>query len=79
MRAQLDKPVSTGSNEFTYDGTERTFTVALANGLSISANKAINAGDYTAVVSLDKEKYEWKDGTQSDVEEHIRKWNKRSE
>ena len=67
LRAQLDKPVSTGSNEFTYDGTERTFTVALANGLSISANKAINAGDYTAVVSLDKEKYEWKDGTQSDV------------
>ncbi len=67
LRAQLDKPVSTGSNEFTYDGTERTFTVALANGLSISANKAINAGNYTAVVSLDKEKYEWKDGTQSDV------------
>lgn len=68
LRAQLEKPTSTGNNEFMYDGTEHTYTVALKDGMSISANKGTNAGNYKAAVSLNKTNYEWTDGTQTNVE-----------
>lgn len=67
LRAQLAVPAATGSNEFAYNGEEHTFTVPTVAGMSLSNNKATNAGEYNAVLSLDTSNYEWLDGTTASV------------
>ena len=65
----VDKP-SVDNTEFTYNGKEQTLSI---NGfdseiMSITNNKASNAGKYTAVISLkDKNNYVWSDNTNTDI------------
>ena len=56
------------STAFTYDGTEKTYTVASNAAYSVSNNTRTLAGSQTVTVALnDKDNYEWTDGTTTDV------------
>ena len=56
------------STAFTYDGNEKTYTVASNAAYSVSNNKRTNAGSQIVTVALnDKDNYVWADGTTTDV------------
>lgn len=63
-RNSLTVPSQSGT--ITYDGTEKTATFSNydATKMSVTGNKATNAGTYTAVFTiLDTSMYQWADGT----------------
>ena len=65
---KVAKPVA-DTTVFTYDGTEKTYTVAANDAYTVSGNKQTNAGTHTVTVTLnDKDNYEWADNTTADVE-----------
>ena len=65
---KVAKPVA-DTTVFTYDGTEKTYTVAANDAYTVSGNKQTNAGTHTVTVTLnDKDNYEWSDNTTADVE-----------
>ena len=60
---KINKPTSQ-SVEFTYDGTEKTFTLPQGQYLSFAGDvKATNAGDYVVVIMLKNGNFVWSDGT----------------
>ncbi|MDY4655203.1 MAG: MmcQ/YjbR family DNA-binding protein [Eubacteriales bacterium] len=65
---KVAKPVA-DTTVFTYDGTEKTYTVAANDAYTVSGNKQTNAGTHMVTVTLnDKVNYEWADNTTADVE-----------
>ena len=63
MIIYIDKPTAT-TTIFTYDGNEHSIGLSNfnENAMNISGNTAINAGSYTATISLkNTAKYRWKD------------------
>lgn len=63
MIIYIDKPTAT-TTSFTYNGKEQSIVLSNfnENAMNISGNTAINAGNYTATVSLkNTAKYRWKD------------------
>ena len=68
MKINVQKPTAEGS--YTYNGTTQTLTLKGldAEKMNVSGNTGIDAGDYTAIVTLkDSENYQWSDGTTSNV------------
>ncbi|MBR4093660.1 MAG: chitobiase/beta-hexosaminidase C-terminal domain-containing protein, partial [Oscillospiraceae bacterium] len=62
----VDSPEA-DDTEFTYDGTEKTYTLAESDYYTITGNKQTNAGTYTVTVALnDKDNTVWNDGTTDD-------------
>ena len=69
-KAQLTKPTMTSSS-FVYDGQGKypIFNDYDSSLMDITGYSAIDAGNYTAVISVRrKNNYEWSDGTQDDLE-----------
>ena len=65
-KASVTKP-EPATVQFTYDGTEKT-VIAAGEHYTVSGNKATNAGNYTATVTLtDTANYTWSDGSTEDV------------
>ena len=65
---KVAKPV-VDTTVFTYDGTEKNYTVAANDAYTVSGNKQTNAGNHTVTIALiDKNNYEWADNTMADVE-----------
>lgn len=64
--------VPTANNDYTYNGSEQTFTLSVPddckNLITVTNNKQTNAGTYTVSVSLnDKTNYVWNNGTSDDL------------
>ena len=69
-KASVTKPEAE-TVQFTYDGTEKTLEITANEHYTVSGNKATNAGNYTATVTLtDTANYTWSDETTADVEIH---------
>lgn len=68
-KAQLNKPTAS-TTSFVYDGTSKGYSSFHDNETFefTGTNKATNVGNYSITISLkDKDNYEWKDGTTTDV------------
>lgn len=68
-KAQLNKPTAS-TTSFVYDGTSKGYSSFHDNEAFefTGTNKATNVGNYSITISLkDKDNYEWKDGTTTDV------------
>ena len=68
-KAQLNKPTAS-TTSFVYDGTSKGYSSFHDNETFefTGTNKATNVGNYSLTISLkDKDNYEWKDGTTTDV------------
>lgn len=63
-KAKVAKPTA-DTTEFTYDGSEKTYTLAESDKYTVSKNTTQkNAGTYTLTVSLkDTANYQWADGS----------------
>ncbi|MBQ2743258.1 MAG: S-layer homology domain-containing protein, partial [Oscillospiraceae bacterium] len=65
--AKVDKP-SADTTVFTYDRSEKTYTIAANSLYTVSNNKRTNAGSQTVTVALkDKTNYTWADGKTADL------------
>lgn len=68
-KAQLNKPTAS-TTSFVYDGTSKGYSSFHDNETFefTGTNKATNVGNYSITISLkDKDNYEWKDGTTTDL------------
>ena len=68
-KAQLNKPTAS-TTSFVYDGTSKGYSSFHDSEVFefTGTNKATNVGNYSITISLkDKNNYEWKDGTTTDV------------
>ncbi len=68
-KAQLNKPTAS-TTSFVYDGTSKGYSSFHDNETFefTGTNTATNVGNYSLTISLkDKDNYEWKDGTTTDV------------
>lgn len=68
-KAQLNKPTAS-TTSFVYDGTSKGYSSFHDSEVFefIGTNTATNVGNYSLTISLkDKDNYEWKDGTTTDV------------
>ena len=68
-KAQLNKPTAS-TTSFVYDGTSKEYSSFHDSEVFdfTGTNTATNVGDYSLTISLkDKDNYEWKDGTTTDV------------
>ena len=67
-KVAVAKPATPQTTTFTYDGTEKALEIEAGEHYTVSGNKAIIAGNYTATVVLtDKAHCEWSGGTTEDV------------
>lgn len=67
-KAKVTAPTA-DTNEFTYDGSEKTYTLATSDEYTVSENTTQkDAGTYNLTVSLeDTTNYQWTDGTTEDL------------
>ena len=68
-KAQLNKPTAS-TTSFVYDGTSKGYSSFHDSEIFefTGTNKATNVGNYSITITLkDKDNYEWKDGTTTDV------------
>lgn len=68
-KAQLNKPIAS-TTSFVYDGTSKGYSSFHDSEVFefTGTNTATNVGNYSLTISLkDKDNYEWKDGTTTDV------------
>ena len=68
-KAQLNKPTAS-TTSFVYDGTSKGYSSFHDSEIFefTGTNKATNVGNYSITITLkDKDNYEWKDGTITDV------------
>lgn len=60
------------ASSFTYDGEEKVYAVQESEYYTISGNKATDAGEYDATISLkDKKNYVWDNGNNNDIVYHF--------